>query len=142
MNDELKQHCDRLQEELKIAETCLARVGQRLASPEAIPLAEWKVLLQEATAKCSEMREQARQAGERFKVWMEESENRKEAPFEDSNLDGEVTRAEKQAELEEGVAQDAMRVAAYASLQAEVAILKAFTTRKRASDLARFKNEF
>ena len=142
MNDELKQHCDRLQEELKIAQDCLARVGQSLTSPEAIPLAEWKVLLQEATTRCNAMREQAQQAGQRFKAWMEESEKRKEAPFEDSDLDGEVSRAEKQADLEEGVARDAMRVAAYANLQAEVAILKAFTTRIRASDLARFRNEF
>jgi hypothetical protein len=142
MNDELKQHCDRLQEEIKIAETCLARVGQHLASPESTPLANWKTLLQAATTQCSAKREQAQQAGQRVEVWMEEMEHGARTRFDDSNLDGEVTKAENQADREEGLALDAMVVAAHATLQAEVAILQAFIARKTAFDLARFRNVF
>ena len=142
MSDKLKQYCDRLQEEIKLAETCLARVGQHLVSPEVTPLTKWKTSLQEATTKCKEKREQAEQAGQRLKVWMEEVGNRAGAPFDDSNLEGEVTKAESEADREEALALDAVVVAAQAMLQAEVAILKAFTSRKTAFDLARFRNVF
>jgi len=142
MSDNLKQYCDLLQEEAKIAEKCLARVGQYLVSPELTPLADWKTLLQEATTKCRAKREQSRQAGPRVKVWMEEMEGRAETPFDDSKLDGEIVKAENQADREEGLALDAMVVAAHAALQAEAAILKAFTTRKTAFDLAKFRNVF
>jgi len=72
MNDEFKKCCDRLQGEAKIAESCLARVGQHLISPELTSTADWKTLLQEAATQCSAKREPARQAGQRVKVWMEE----------------------------------------------------------------------
>jgi hypothetical protein len=142
MDDKLKQYCDRLQEQVKIAETCLARVGQHLSSPELTPLANWKALLQEAAGRCGAKREQAQQAGQRVKAWMQETENRAEAPFDHSNLDGEVMKAENRADREEGLALDAMLVAAHAILQAEVAMLKAFHSRKTASDLARFRSVF
>jgi len=142
MNDEMKQYCDRLQQELKLAETRLARVGQHLVSAELTPLAHWKALLQEAMTECAAKREQAQQAGQRVKVWMEEMEKKAEAPFDDSNLDGEVTKAENQADREEGVALDAILVATHAIQQAEVAILKGFKSRKAAFDLARFRNVF
>jgi hypothetical protein len=142
MNDNLKQYCDRLREEAKVAETCLARVGQHLVSSEVTSLADWKALLHEATAKCRAKREQAHQAGQRVKVWMEEMENRPTVPFDDSNLDREVIKAENQADREEGLALDAIVVAAQAALQVEVAILKAISTRKTALDLARFGNTF
>jgi len=121
-------------------ETCLARVGQHLVSPESTPLANWQTFLQEATTQCRAKREQAQQAGQRVKVSMEEMEKKKVIPFDYSNLDGEVIKAEIQADREEGLALDAMVVAAHAILQAEVAILMAFNTRKRAFDLARFGN--
>jgi hypothetical protein len=142
MNDELKQYCDRLREQVKIAENCLVRVGQHLVSPELTPLADLKALLQEATTKCAARREPAQQAGQRVKVWLEEVENKAGAPFDHSNLDREVIRAENQADREEGLALDAMLVAAHAILQAEVAILKAFKTRKTAVDLARMRNDY
>ena len=142
MDDKLKQYCDRLQEEVKIAEMGLARVGQHLVSPELTPLADWRTLLQEATTQCAAKREQAQQAGQRVKVWMEGLEKGARAPFDDSNLDGEVIKAENQADREEGLALDAMVVAAHAILQAEVAILKSFNTRKTAFDLERFRNVF
>jgi hypothetical protein len=142
MDDELKHYCDRLQAEAKIAETCLARVGQHLVSPETTPLATWKTLLQEATIQWRAKSEPAQQAGQRVKVWMEEMENGAAAPFDDSNLDGEVIKAENQADREEGLALDAMVVATHAILQAEMAILKAFGTRKTAFDLARLRNDY
>ena len=142
MSGNLKQYCDRLREEAEIAETCLARVGQHLVSPELTPLANLKTLLQEATVKCGAKREPARQAGQRVKAWMEEMEHGAETPFDDSNLDGEIVKAENEADREEGLALDAMVVAAHAALQAEVAILKAFGTRKTAFDLAKFRNVF
>jgi 16S rRNA U1498 N3-methylase RsmE len=142
MDDKLKQYCGRLQEEIKSTETCLARVGQHLVSPELTPLAKWKALLQEATTQCREKREPAQQAAQRVKVWLEEMEKRVGVPFDDSHLDREAVKAENQADREEGLALDAMLVAAHAILQAEVAILKAFNTRKTALDLERFRNEF
>ena len=140
MNEELKQYCDRVQEQVKIAETCLARVGQHLLSPEATPLANWKTLLQQATAECAAKRESAQQAAQRLKLGLEEKETG--APLDESNLEGEAIKAESQADREEGLALDAMAVAAHAILQAEVAILKAFKTRKTAFDLERFRNTF
>jgi hypothetical protein len=142
MDNELKQYCDRLQAEAKIAETCLARVAQHLVSPESTPLANWKTLLQEATTQCAAKREPAQQAGQRVKVWMEEMEKGARTPFDDANLDGEVTKAENQADKEAGLAMDAMVVAAHAILQAEVALLRAFSTHKTAFDLARFRKVF
>ncbi len=142
MNDELNQYCDRLRAEAKIAETCLARVGQHLVSPETTPLAAWKALLQEATTECMAKRETAQQAGQRVNVWMEELMKGTKAPFDDSDLDGEVIKAEQQADREESLALDAMVVAAHAVLQAEVAIVKALQTRKTALDLAKFRNVF
>ena len=142
MNEKLKQYCDRLQEEVKTAQTRLARVAQHLVSPELTPLAGWKALLQEARTQCAAKREPAQQAGQRVKVWLEEIENTGGAKFDDSKLDREATKAENQADKEEGLALDAMLVAAHAILQAEVAILRAFKTRKTALDLERFRNEF
>jgi len=142
MNDELKQCCVHLQEEVKNAETCLARVGQHLVSPELTPLADSKALLQEAANRCRAKREPAQQSGQRVKVWMEEIENGAQTPLDESNLGGEVIKVENQADREEGLALDAMVVATHAILQAEVAILKAFNTRKTAVDLARFRNVF
>ena len=142
MDDKLKQYCGRLQEEVKSAETCLARVGQHLVSPELTPLADWKTLLQAATTECREKSEPARQAAERVKVWLEEIEDGAGTPFDDSHLDREAVKAENQADKEEGLALDAVLVAAHAILQAEVAILRAFKTRKTAFDLERFRNTF
>jgi hypothetical protein len=142
MSDKLKQYGDRLQEELKHAETFLARVGQHLVSPEAMPLADWDTFLQEAATRCTALQEQAQQAGQRVKLWMEEMQHKPAAPFDDSNLDAEVDKAENRADKEEGLALDAMVVAAHALLQAEVVTLKACKTRKTAFDLARFRNVF
>jgi hypothetical protein len=142
MNEKLKRYCDRLQEEAKTAQTCLARVGQHLADPELTPLTDWKALLQTATTECKAKREQAQQAAQRVKVWFEEMENRAAAPLDESNLGGEAIKAENMADNEEALALDAMRVAAHAILQAEVAILMAFKTRKTAFDLERFRNTF
>ena len=142
MNEKLKQYCDRLQEEVKTAETCLARIGQHLADPELTPLTDWKALLQTATTDYRAKREQAQQAAQRVKVWFEEMENRAAVPLDESNLGGEAIKDENQADREEGLALDALTVAAHAILQAEVAILTAFKTRKTAFDLERFRNEF
>jgi hypothetical protein len=142
MNEKLQQYCDRLQEEVKAAEASLARVGQHLVSPELTPLADWKALLQAATTHCRANREQAQQAAQRVKVWLEETGSKAGAPFDESNLDREAIQAENQADREEGLALDALAVAAHAILQAEVAILRAFQTRKTAFDLERFRNEF
>lgn len=142
MNDELKPYCDRLQEGIKIAETGLARVGQHLVSPELTPLAAWKTLFQEAMAQCEAKREPAQQAGQRVKVWLEEVEKTAGTPLDESDLDGAIVKAENQADREESLALDAMAVAAHAILQAEVAVLQAFKSRKTAFDLARFRNVF
>ena len=142
MNEELNQCCVRLQEEVKNAETCLSRIDEHLVSPELTPLSDWKALLQEAAEHLSAKREPARQSGERVKAWMEEIENGAKTPLDESNLDGEILRVENQADREEGLALDALVVATHAILQAEVAVLKAFTTRKTAVDLARLRNVF
>jgi hypothetical protein len=142
MNEELKQYCDRLQEELKAAETSLARVGQHLVSPELTPLTDWKALLQTATTDYRAKREQAQQAAQRVKVWFDKMENRAATPLDESDLGGEAVKAENMAQNEEALALDAVRVAAHALLQAEVAVLSAFKTRKTAFDLERFRNTF
>ena len=142
MNEKLKQYCDRLQEEVKTAETRLTRVGQHLVSPELTPLADWKASLQEATTEWTAKREQAQQAAQRVRVWLEETENKAAAPLDESNLGGEAIRAENEADREEGLALDALAVATHAILQAEVAILRAFKTRKTAFDLERYRNTF
>jgi len=139
MDDELKQCCDRLQEEAKIAESYLELVCRHLISPELTPIADWKPLLQEATTQWRAKRELAQQAGQRVRVWMEEMEKGARTPFDHSNLDGEIIKAENRADKEAGLALDAMVVATHAILQAEAAILKAFTTRKTVFHLARYR---
>lgn len=142
MNDKLKQYCDRLQAEVKSTETSLSRLGQHLVSPELTPLADWKASLQAATAECTAKREQAQQAARRVEAWLEEAEKMTGAPLDESNLDREAINAETQADREEGLALDALLVAAHDIQQAEVAILRAFKTRKTAFDLERFRNTF
>ena len=142
MDDKLKEYCGRLQEQVKLAETRLTRVREHLVSPEVPPLPKWRALLQEATNACAATGEQAQQAALRIKASMEDAQKRPRVPFDDSNLDGELVKAENQADREEGLALDAIVVASHAILQAEVAILQAFTTRKTASDLARFRDVF
>ena len=142
MNENLNQNCDRLREAVKSAETCLARVGQHLVSPESTPLANWEALLLKATTQCKAEREPARQADQRVRVWLEEMEHEAAAPLDETNLDGEILKAENQADREESLALDALKVSAHAALQAEVAVLQALKTRKTAFDLARFRNVF
>jgi hypothetical protein len=138
MDDNLNQYCRRLQEELKLAQNSLARLEQNLVSPELTPLADWQAWLQAATNQWTARREPAHQAAER----LEQLEHRAGVPFDDSHLDRGAMKAENQADWEDALALDALVVATYAVLQAEVAILNAFEIRKTAIDLERSRNTF
>ena len=85
---------------------------------------------QNALAKCDAKREEAGQAGQRLRQYLVEKKDELIAKYEDWKTDREIAKLEKHAEQKEQLAVDAVIVAAYALLAAEVAIVEALKARK------------
>ena len=88
------------------------------------------------TEKREAKREQAAHAGHRIKKFLEESKENVVTKFEDWKTDREIEKIEKDADNKEQQAVDAIVVAAYALLDAEVAIVDALKARKMAIEVA------
>ena len=136
MSDKLDQCCKRLNEEIKTAETHLQQVGHHLASATENDVESLELRLKEAVAKCDAKREHAAQAGRRIKQFLEDTKNSAVAKIEDWKTDREIGKLEKHADKREQQAVDAIVVAAFAILEAEVAIVEALKARKTAIEVA------
>lgn len=136
MIEKLESCCHRLKEEVRTAEDNLAQVGQHLASAIDSGSDALEACEKNALARCEESQEQARQAGERIRQFLEEKKNTAVTRFEDWKVDREIEKLEKHADKTEERAADAIVMAAHAILEAEAAILEALKARKIAIEVA------
>ena len=136
MSEKLKQACDRVKEEIKTVETCLADLGEHLTSATEEKLEGTETRLKNAIAKYESRREQAVSAGKRVRDFLEEKKSEVISKYEDWKTDREIEKLEKHADKLEDHAVDSVVVAAYALLEAEVAIVEALKARKVAVEVA------
>ena len=136
MEDKLEKCCQRLNDEIKSAETCLANVGQHLAAATETKATALEARLKEAVAKCEAKKELAVSAGQRVRQFLEQTKADIVSNYEDWKTNREIEKLEKHADKLEDRAVDAVLVAAFALLEAEVAIVKALKARKVAIEVA------
>lgn len=136
MNNRLEQCISRVKEEIKTVETSLADTGNHLTSAVEQNVEVLEARWKDALAKCDAKREQAGQAGQRLRQFLEEKKNEIVSKFEDWKTDREIESLEKTADKKEQQAVDAVIVAAFALLEAEVAIVEALRARKVAVEVA------
>tara|TARA_R110000850_G_scaffold60079_7_gene138177 strand:- start:1547 stop:1960 length:414 start_codon:yes stop_codon:yes gene_type:complete len=136
MNQKLERCCDRLKKEVQVTENHLAEVGHYLESAIEIEVDALEVRGKEALAKCEAKREEATEAGERIKHFIEETKNMAVTKYEDWKTDREIDKIENHADNAEQQAVDAILLAAYAILKAEVAMVEALKARKIAIEVA------
>jgi hypothetical protein len=136
MSDRLNQCCDRLKEEIKIAEACLADMGQHLASASEERVEGLDARLKHAADQCNARRDQARNAALGIRQFLEQTGSEVLSKYEDWKTDREIEKIEKQADKLEDQAANAVVLAAFALLEAEVTIVKALKARKMAIEVA------
>jgi len=136
MHEKLNHCCQRLSAEIKTAETCLADVGQHLAAVTEEKAEGLDGRLKNALAKCDAQRDHARSAGERVRRFLEQKKSGLVNKYEDWRTDREIGKLEKHADKLEDQAVDAVVIAAFALLEAEVAIVEALKARKIAIEVA------
>ena len=136
MSDKLDQCCKRFKEEIRTAEVHLEQVGRHVESATENGVDALELRLKEAEAKCEASREHATQAGLRLKQFLEEKKDAAVSRFEDWKTDRDISKLEKHADKSEQQALDAIAFAAFAILEAEVALVEALKTRKIAIEIA------
>lgn len=136
MNNRLEQCISRVKEEIKTVETSLADTGNHLTSAVEQNVEVLEARWKDALAKCDAKREQAGQAGQRLRQFLEEKKNEIVSKFEDWKTDREIESLERTADKKEQQAVDAVIVAAFALLEAEVAIVEALRARRVAVEVA------
>ena len=136
MSEKLDRCLIRLKEEIKSVETNLAQAGQHLASGGETRIDALDTRLEESLTTWESGREQASQAAGRIKHFVEEVKERAVSKYEDWKTDREISKIEKDADKKEERAVDAIVVAAFAILEAEVAIVEALKARKIAIEVA------
>jgi len=136
MENKLEKCCRRLNDEIKTAETCLANVSHHLVDTTETRLDTLEAHLKENITKCEAKREQAAGAGERLRHLLEQTKADIVSQYEDWKTNREIGKLEKHADKLEDRAVDAVVVAAFALLEAEVAILEALKARKTAIEVA------
>ena len=136
MSEKLYQCCDRLKEEIKTVEIYLKDIGGHLISSSEAGLEEIETRLKHAVTRCEAKREHAASAGQRVRQFIERKKSEVVSRFEDWKTDREIEKLEKHADRLDDQAVDAIVVAAYAVLEAEVAIVEALKARKIAIEVA------
>jgi hypothetical protein len=136
MNNKMEQAIDRLKDEIKVVETCLANTSDHLTSAIGESVEGLETRWKNALAKCEAKREQAEEAGQRLGQFLEEKKDELISKYEDWKTDREIEKLEKLADKQEQQAVDAIVVAACALLKAEVAIVEALKARKIAVEVA------
>ena len=136
MNEKLEQCCNRLKEEIKTVEASLTQAGHHLSSATETKVDALEAGLNESLTKWEAKREHAAEAGHRVREYMEEVKDNAVSKFEDWKTDREISKIEKDADRKENQAADAIVVASFAILEAEVAIMEALKARKIAIEVA------
>jgi len=136
MNTKLNQCCDRLKAEIQTAETSLVDMNKHLASATEAKIEALEDRCKSALAKCEAKREDAMNAGQKFRQYLQEKKAEVISKYEDWKTDREIGKLEKHADKLEDQAVNAVVVAAFALLEAEVAIVEALKARKIAVDVA------
>ena len=136
MNNKLEQCINRVQDEIKTIETGLADTSNHLTTAVEQKVEGLEAGWKNALAKCDAKREQAGQAEQRLRQFLEEKKDELISKYEDWKTDREIEKLEKHADKKEQQAVDAVIVAAYALLEAEVAIVEALKARKVAIEVA------
>ena len=136
MSEKLNQCCERLKAEIKTAESSIEKTNHHLATATEQGVHALETRLSEAVAKCDEGRDQATEAAGRLKLFVEEKSHDVLTKIEDWKTDREISKVEKHADKLEQQAVDAVVVAAYALLEADVAIVDALKARRLAIDVA------
>lgn len=136
MNKKLDQYCTRLKEEFKTAEKSLSKVGAHLEYTTEKSVEAMEVELKKAKEKCEEKKELAVHAGQRLRQFLEETKKDAVTKLEIWKTDREIEKIEKEADKMEQQALDAIVVAAYAILEAEVSVVDALKFRKMAVEVA------
>ena len=136
MSEKLHQCCDRLKAEIKTIEHGLEQAGHHLTSATETSVGDLETRLKSAMEKCEAKREHATQAGHRIRQFLEEAKAGAVSKFEDWKTDREISKIEKHADRREQHALDAIMLAAFATLEAEIAIVEALKARKMAIEVA------
>jgi hypothetical protein len=136
MSDKLDQYIKRFRERISTAEAHLKEVAGHVESATEHGVDTLEVHLKEAEAKCDASREQASQAGLRLKQFLEEKKESSVSKFEDWKTDRDISKLEKHADKSEQQALDAIALAAFAILEAEVSFVEALRARKIAIEVA------
>jgi hypothetical protein len=136
MSDKLNQYCKRFEEEIRTAEAHLEQVGSHVESATEHGVDALELRLKEAEAKCDASREHASQAGLRIKHFLEEKKEATVSKFEDWKTNRDITKLEKHADKSEQQALDAITLAAFAIMEAEISLVEALKARKIAIEVA------
>lgn len=132
----MENSCKRLKEDVNHIQSHLSQVGQQLKSATEAKIETLESDLNSARDKCDAKRDQTSDAVQRMTQFIEEAKNNAVTKFEDWKTDHEIEKIEKQADKKEQQAIDAIMVAAFSCMEAEVAILDALKTRKMAIEVA------
>jgi flagellar biosynthesis chaperone FliJ len=136
MNEKLDKCCSRLKEEINTVELGIAKVGHHLSSAANKGVDTLEADLKKATANCEAKREQAEHAGQRIRQFIEEAKKNTVAKLEEWKTDRKIEKIEKHADKKEQQAVDAIVVAEFALLEAEVIIVDALKARNMAVEVA------
>lgn len=136
MNDPLERCIERVKDEVRAVESSLADTNQHLTSAVGQNLEVLESNWKSALAKCEAKRELAGQAGQRLRQFLEEKKDELVSKYEDWKTDREIDKLEKHADRKEQQAVDAVVVATFALMEAEVAIVEALKARKIAVEVA------
>lgn len=136
MSHPLEHFRKKIGEEIKVAEASLAKAVQHLTSLTESGVEAIENQLGETMLKCEAKRDQAEQAGQRIKLFLEEKTAHAVVKYEEWKTDHEIEKLEKHADKRERQAVDAIIVAAYALMEAEIAIMEALKARKTAIEVA------
>ena len=136
MSLKLDQSIVRLGERLESAETYLAETRSHLAAAVQGSVEELETRGSTALARLDAEREKAASEKERVLHYLEEKKDELVAKFEDWRTDREIEKLERSADAKEEHAVDAVIAAAYALLEAEVAVIEALKARKIAIEVA------
>lgn len=136
MSNKLNLSILRFEEKLKSAETYLSETKDHLIAAAKENTEELEARAANALAVLETKREQAASAKEKVLHYLEEKKDELVAKFEDWRVDREIEKLEKAADSKEEHAVNAVITAAYALLEAEVAVLDALKARKIAAEVA------
>jgi hypothetical protein len=136
MSEKLEQRCKQFKEKIRAAEVGLDKISHHVESVAEHGVDSLGIQLKEAEAKYEASREHAAAASLRITQFLEEKKDDAVAKFEDWKTDRDIEKIEKQADKKEQQALDAITVAAFAILEAEVSLVDALRARKMAIEVA------